>query len=132
MQPKMIALFCIAQLGAIGAGYLCAFRAVADRARLFESMGSLNEFPTGTEFIAHYGWALVITPVACVFMIPRQREDEDKASVEWRWPSYAVVGLGAFALVVTPMVGIDALMTDFRPLKSIMFRDPPPAKKGSR
>ena len=129
----MIAYFCIAQLGAIAAGYLCAFRTVTMRARLFESMrDEMIEFPAGTEFIANYGWALVIIPVACVFMIPRQRGDEDEASVKWRWPSYFVLCLGALAFIV-PMVGVGALVTNFMPPKHFnIFRDPPPAKKGSR
>jgi hypothetical protein len=128
----MIAYFCIAQLGAIAAGYLCAFRAVTLRARLVEMMGMANELPTGTEFIANYGWALVVIPIACVFMIPRQRDDEDEGSVKWRWPSHVVMGLSALAFIV-PVVGVGALLTNFMPVRTgIIYRDPDAAKKGSK
>jgi hypothetical protein len=128
----MIAYFCIAQLGAIAAGYLCAFRAVTLRARLVEMMGMANELPTGTEFIANYGWALVVIPIACVFMIPRQRDDEDEGSVKWRWPSHVVMGLSALAFIV-PVVGVGALLTNFMPVRTgIIYHDPDAAKKGAK
>ena len=130
MQPKMVAFFCIAQLGAIAAGYLCAFRAVTMRTRLLESMGMANELPTGTEFIAQYGWAFVIIPIACSIMIPRQRDDEDEESVKWRWPSSAVACLGSLALGLTPLIGFSALVTNFMPPKlRIIFHDPEAVKK---
>lgn len=88
-----------------------------------------NELPMGTEFLANYGWALVIIPIVCVCMIPRQCDNEDEESVKWRWPTLTVLAFGALALAVPPMIGTWALIINFLPVRmGIIVHDPAAVK----
>ena len=106
MTPRHLAIFCLAQLGCITAGILCAYKGV----RLHMKFETTIEMSAATRYFVSFGWLLLLIPIACVFFVPRHREDESTGQADWRWGSIAATAAGVAALVFPPFFGIIALL----------------------
>ena len=106
-------MFCLAQLGCITAGILCAYKGMRLQVLFLEEWGRPIEVSATARFLVSYGWLLLLIPIACVLLIPRHREDESSDDAEWRWRSITVAAAGVAAMAFSPAVGIVALFSSF-------------------
>ena len=110
MTPRHLAIFCLAQLGCITAGILCAYKGVRLHLFMMGKFGTTIEIPAATRFFVSFGWLLLLIPIACVLLVPRHREDESSGQADWRWGSIAATAAGVAALVFPPFFGIITLL----------------------
>ncbi len=109
-------MFCIAQLGCIAAGILCAYKCIRLQIVLAEQLQGSGTHARGSvavKFLTSYGWLLLLVPFACVILIPRHREDESSADVSWRWSSITAIVAGIAVIAFPPAFGIAELISIF-------------------
>lgn len=104
MTPRLLSIFCLCQLGGIGAGWLLA-RIVRKTLERLDAPERLN---TATRLLADYGGLLVLIPIACVLLIPRHREDEGESQI--RPAAMLSIALGTGAIVVPFMTSVLSLV----------------------
>jgi hypothetical protein len=112
MTPRHIAMFCLAQLGALAGSILLARVYRKLYRQVLASAGGPSKWPQIYEWFADYGWTLIVIPIVCAFVIPRHREDENVPSMGW--PAVAASIAGSAILGFAFWVSLEGLIRVFR------------------